>query len=322
MSRSRDPDAGSPAAGGVPPEGPADEGVAAEGVAVEGATVDAGARGPLALLRQFGLRPKRTLGQNFLADAGLCAKIARTVFPGAGAGVLEIGAGTGALTAPLLQLGAKVIAIETDRDLSRVLREAFAGPIQAGQLSVVEADAREVDLDALLGGLPVPRALAGNLPYHLSGLLLRRAVELTVPVERSVFLLQLEVVDRLCAAPGSESYGALSVFAQAVYAPERAFVVKRGAFFPQPNVDSAVVVLRPLMRPVALTDGFSRLVRAAFEKRRKTLRNAWRGVLGLEPPELDECASRAGIDLAKRGEVLAVADFERMAEAVAARGSA
>jgi 16S rRNA (adenine1518-N6/adenine1519-N6)-dimethyltransferase len=315
MSRFRDPDAGNPDAGFLPPGDPAADAGGAE------PPVEPGVRGPLALLRQFGLRPKRTLGQNFLADGGLCTKIARTVFPGPGAGVLEIGAGTGALTAPLLELGAKVIAIETDRDLSRVLREAFAGPIQAGQLEVVEADAREVDLDALLGGLPAPRALAGNLPYHLSGLLLRRAVELTVPVERSVFLLQLEVVERLCAAPGSEAYGALSVFAQAVYAPERAFVVKRGAFFPQPNVDSAVVVLRPLKQPVALTDGFSRLVRAAFEKRRKTLRNAWRGVLELTPAELDACAGRAGIDLTKRGEVLAVADFERMAQAVAGRGN-
>jgi 16S rRNA (adenine1518-N6/adenine1519-N6)-dimethyltransferase len=269
------------------------------------------------LLRRHGLRPKRTLGQNFLTDIGLCNKLARTVCPDAGASVLEIGAGTGALTAPLLELGAKVVAVETDRDLSRLLRESFAAPLATGQLVLLEADARELDLDVVLGGLAAPRVLAGNLPYHLSGLLLRRAVEVSVPIARSVFLLQLEVVDRLCAPPGGEAYGALSVFAQAVYAPERAFVVKRGAFFPQPNVDSAVVVLTPLERPVELTEVFSSLVRAAFEKRRKTLRNAWRGVLGLTPPELEEHAQRALIDLTKRGEVLAVADFERMALALA-----
>lgn len=310
MSRPPDPD---PAAGGPSGAEPASDATGPAG---------AEARGPIALLRQFGLRPKRTLGQNFLADAGLCAKIARTVAPSAGTNVLEIGAGTGALTAPLLELGARVVAVETDRDLSRVLREAFAGPIQSGQLSVLEADARELDLDAALGGLAAPRAIAGNLPYHLSGLLLRRAVEVSVPIDRSVFLLQLEVVDRLCAAPASEAYGALSVFAQAVTEPARAFVVKRGAFFPQPNVDSAVVVLTPRERPVALTPVFSGLVRAAFEKRRKTLRNAWRGVLGLEPAALEACAARAGIDLTKRGEVLAVADFERMAQAVAGGASA
>ena len=112
-------------------------------------------------------------------------------------------------------------------------------------VGMIEADVREVDLDAVLRGLTPPRTLAGNLPYHLSGLLLRRAVEVTVSLDRSVFLLQLEVVDRLCAAPGSEAYGALSVFVQAVTRPERALIVKRGAFYPQPNVDSAVAVLTP-----------------------------------------------------------------------------
>jgi 16S rRNA (adenine1518-N6/adenine1519-N6)-dimethyltransferase len=273
------------------------------------------------LLERYGLRPKRTLGQNFLADGGLCEKIARTVSPGGGGSVLEIGAGTGALTAPLLALGCRVTAVETDRALCQVLRETFAAAIEAGQLSLLEADARELDLSAVMAALPEPRTLAGNLPYHLSGLLLRRTVELSPAPERSVFLLQLEVVDRMCAAPGTEAYGALSVFVQAVTAPARAFVVKRGAFYPQPKVDSAVVVLTRLAAPFAVDLVFSSLVRAAFEKRRKTLRNAWRQVLGLELKELEACAGVAGIDLDKRGEVLSVADFERMAAVVRQRGA-
>lgn len=272
------------------------------------------ARGTAELLRHYGLRPRRTLGQNFLTDNGLCQKIARAVCPGGGGSVLEIGAGTGALTAPLLAGGSRVVAVETDPDLSRVLRETFADALEAGQLELIEADVRELDLLALLERLPRPRVLAGNLPYHLSGLLLRRAVEVASAVDRSAFLLQLEVVDRLCSPAGGEAYGALSVFAQAVYAPERAFVVKRGAFYPQPNVDSAVVVLKPLPRAVELSDEFTALVRAAFEKRRKTLRNAWRGVLGRTPAQIERGANDAGIDLGARGEVLAVADFERMAE--------
>jgi 16S rRNA (adenine1518-N6/adenine1519-N6)-dimethyltransferase len=287
-----------------------------------------GAPGAIELLRRHGLAPKRTLGQNFLADAHLSAKIAEAACgrrePRSGAAasgervasVLEIGAGTGALTAPLLAAGCRVLAIETDADLSRLLRESFAAPLASGQLSLIEADVREVDLLAALESLPAPRSLAGNLPYHLSGLLLRRAVELYPALARSVFLLQLEVVDRLCAAPGSEAYGALSVFAQAVYAPERAFIVKRGAFYPQPNVDSAVVVLEPLAQPIEIGDEFTALVRGAFEKRRKTLRNAWRGLCGLSPDALDACARAAGIDLGKRGEVLGVGDFERMARAL------
>lgn len=275
-----------------------------------------------ALLESYGLRPKRTLGQNFLADAGLCEKIARTVSPNGGGSVLEIGAGTGALTAPLLALGCRVTAVETDRALCQVLRETFAAALDAGQLELVEADARELDLSAVFGTLPAPRTLAGNLPYHLSGLLLRRTVELSPGPDRSVFLLQLEVVERMCAAPDTDAYGALSVFVQAVATPTRAFVVKRGAFYPQPKVDSAVVVLTRLAAPVALDDVFSSLVRAAFEKRRKTLRNAWRNVLGLELAELEARAAAAGIDLDRRGEVLAVADFERMASVVRQRRGA
>ena len=268
------------------------------------------------LLERYGLRPKRTLGQNFLADAGLCEKIARTVSPNGGGSVLEIGAGTGALTAPLLALGCRVTAVETDRALCQVLRETFSGALEAGQLELLEADARELDLGAVFATLPAPRTLAGNLPYHLSGLLLRRTVELSPGPERSVFLLQLEVVERMCAAPDTDAYGALSVFVQAVATPARAFVVKRGAFYPQPKVDSAVVVLSRLAAPFAVDDVFSSLVRAAFEKRRKTLRNAWRNVLGLGLPELEAHAAAAGIDLDRRGEVLAVADFERMASVV------
>jgi 16S rRNA (adenine1518-N6/adenine1519-N6)-dimethyltransferase len=228
--------------------------------------------------------------------------------------VLEVGAGTGALTSQLLASGARVVAIETDRGLARVLRETFAAALRAGRLTLLEADVRELDLGALLSSLPAPRTLAGNLPYHLSGLLLRRAIDVAAALERSVFLLQLEVVERLCAQPGAEAYGALSIFAQAVYEPQRAFVVKRGAFYPQPNVDSAVVVLTPLARPVAMTEEFSALVHAAFEKRRKTLRNAWRGVFGTSAESLSALASEAGIDLGARGETLAVADFERAAE--------
>jgi 16S rRNA (adenine1518-N6/adenine1519-N6)-dimethyltransferase len=275
-----------------------------------------------AQLNEHGLRPKRTLGQNFLADEALCTKIAELTLSCAGRSVLEIGAGLGALTAPLLQLGGLVAAVETDPGLVAVLRTKFAAAILSGQLQLIEADARELDFARVLGNLPAPRVFAGNLPYHLSGLLLRRAVDHGGLVQRSVFLLQLEVVGRLCAAPGTEAYGALSVFAQAVYAPRRAFVVRRGAFYPQPTVDSAVVVLEPLeVARATLDEAFSGLVRAAFEKRRKTLRNAWRDIFGLPMPELEQLARSADVDLGVRGETLGVVDFERMAARIRGRGA-
>ena len=275
-----------------------------------------------AQLARHGLLPKRSLGQNFLADAGLCNKIAAVACPVLQGNVLEIGAGMGALTAPLLARCHKVVAVETDPDLSRVLEDRFAAQIQTGQLTLIQADVRELDLPTLLGAMAQPRTLAGNLPYNLSGLLLRRAVDAGSSVERCVFLLQLEVVERLCAAPDTASYGALSVFAQAVYVPKRAFIVKRGAFYPQPGVDSAVVSLEPLAAAVALSEEFSLFVRAAFEKRRKTLRNAWRGVLGLSPSELELVAKESNVDLGARGETLGVADFQRVAQSARALSGA
>lgn len=267
-------------------------------------------------LQRHGLQAKRTLGQNFLTDRGLCQKIAGLVAP-AGQGVLEIGAGLGALTAPLLAGGCSVLAIETDRALSSVLRQKFAAELAAGQLRLLEADAREVDLGQALDSLGPPRTLAGNLPYQLSGLLLRRAVDLAGACQRLVFLLQLEVVDRMCAAPGADAYGALSVFVQSVYRPRRELVVRRGAFYPQPGVDSAVVLLEPLGPAISPPSAeFSLLVRAAFEKRRKTLRNAWRSGLGMSVERLASLASSAGVDLDARGETLSVDDFSRMAAAL------
>jgi 16S rRNA (adenine1518-N6/adenine1519-N6)-dimethyltransferase len=280
----------------------------------DGAPPHRGHRAPKQQLNEHGLRPRKSLGQNFLTDPSLAARIAElTSFPEP-ARVLEIGAGLGALTAPLLERGHHVTAIETDRQLAAVARERFESELASGQLELIEADARDLDYTSLLSARAAPRVLAGNLPYHLSGLLLRHAVDHSALIERCVFLLQLEVVDRLCAAPDSEAYGALSVFAQAVYHPRRAFVIKRGAFYPQPGVDSAVVVLEPnalAREPLSAT--FEELVRRAFGQRRKTLRNAWHEVGGSSATELEQAARRAGIELGARGETLSVADFRRMA---------
>jgi 16S rRNA (adenine1518-N6/adenine1519-N6)-dimethyltransferase len=161
----------------------------------------------------------------------------------------------------------------------------------------------------LLAGAPEPHVLAGNLPYQISGPLLQMAIGLSAELERAVFLLQLEVVDRLAAKPDSDAYGALSVFAQAAFDVSRAFVVKKGAFYPQPAVDSAVALLVPRAQRVPETPRFRELVKRAFQTRRKKLRNAWHGLGELEP-----AAARAGVDLDARGETLGVAAFARMAE--------
>jgi len=269
--------------------------------------------------RDRGLTAKKSFGQNFLVDpnttlrvAELCAgdEPASTSERGT---IVEIGAGLGALTEPLLARAKRVLAIERDRDLCPLLRDAFSEPIASGRLVIVEADAKTVDLEGLLASGPAPRILAGNLPYQLTGPLLERATQLAKVIDRAAFMVQAEVADRLAAEPGSEAYGALTVFVTAAFRVRRAMSVSRGAFHPRPGVDSAVVVLVP-HRPARAeeTDRFREAVRAAFSQRRKTLRNAW-AKLG-EPDKIRARAEAAGIDLARRGETLSVEEFARFAQ--------
>jgi 16S rRNA (adenine1518-N6/adenine1519-N6)-dimethyltransferase len=269
---------------------------------------------PKAALGLLGLAPKRHFGQNFLADRGLCERIAELCAP-AGSTVLELGAGLGALTTPLLARAERVIAVERDRDLVPVLAQKFADAIEAGKLELLEADAKALDVSALLGGAPRPRVLCGNLPYQITGPLIELAVGASRVVDRAVFLVQLEVAARLAAATDSDAYGALSVFTQAAYDVKRALVVRRGAFYPQPSVDSAVVLLSPRAELIVETASFREFVRAAFAQRRKKLKSAWKGARGLGPEALLRAAERAAIDLERRGETLSVDDFQRMAVA-------
>ncbi len=271
---------------------------------------DVGAESPKGALGRLGHAPKNPLGQGCLAGRGVAARIAELTAP-AGGTVLELGAGLGALTRPLLERAERVIAVERDRDLVPELRTALGEAVSAGRLTVVEADAKAIDVAALLAGQPAPHALAGNLPYQITGPLLTLATRAARHLDRVAYLVQLEVAARLTARPREGDYGALSVFVQAAFDVDRPLVVRRGAFYPQPNVDSALVVLTPRSAPIEETETFSQLVRAAFAGRRKKLGNAWKG---LSPREaLASAASRAGIDLERRGEELDASAFARMA---------
>ena len=266
---------------------------------------------PKSLLARHGLTPKRSFGQNFLADEQLARRIAELAVPEPRGAVVEIGAGLGALTRPLLERAEKVLAIERDRDLCRALRQDLS--CDGARFQLLEADAKRVDLAPFLATAPRPRAITGNLPYQITGPLLKMACGAADKVERVAVLVQREVADRVTASPGTSQYGALSVFLQARFEAKRPLVIRKGAFYPQPSVDSAVVVLVP--RATALdeeTPEFQQLVLRAFAQRRKKLRNAWRGVLGIDSDRLAEAACRANIDLDQRGESLSPVDFARM----------
>ncbi len=271
-----------------------------------------GASSPKVMLERHGLQPKRSFGQNFLADVNLATRIAEAC-AARGGSVVELGAGLGALTRPLLASGVEfVLAVERDRDLVPALAQELAGDVEAGRLQILEEDAKSIDFATVLAGHPRPHVVAGNLPYQITGPLLQKAVHGAPSIQRAVFLVQLEVADRLSARPGADAYGALSVFAQRAFRVERAFVVRRGAFYPQPNVDSAVVTLEPLGAGPE-TEAFRNVVKRAFAQRRKQLKNAWSGLFGERGIDLTAAAARAGIDLSLRGESLSVADFARMA---------
>lgn len=275
---------------------------------------------PRQLLERYGLRPKHSFGQNFLSDPRLLQKVANAITSGLEPDddihILELGAGLGALTAALLAQGFRVTAIERDRELIPALSELFESEIAAGKLRLIEADAKSANYEELLAGSTRP-ILAGNLPYQITGPLLEKAITSPIAWERVVFLVQKEVADRLVAAPNSEAYGALSVYCQARFRAERVLVLSGGAFYPPPRVESALVRFVPHAELVAReTPLFRRVVSSAFAARRKTLRNAWKGLAA--PEVLAQVAKEVGISLDLRGETLGVEAFAALTRALEA----
>lgn len=263
---------------------------------------------------------KKQLGQHFLHEAGVVDKIVRAIDPAPGERLVEIGPGQGALTLPLLRrilavAGATapdpaLTVIEFDRDLIAGLERIGT---EVAPLRIVHADVLTVNLAELAGAASI--RLVGNLPYNISSPILFHALEHAAVITDMHFMLQKEVVDRMAAEPGSKVYGRLSVMLQAHARVQALFRVPPGAFRPPPKVDSAVVRLVP--RPAAevgIADAavFSRIVKAAFGQRRKTLRNALHEVC---PPHWMEAA---GIDPGDRAERIAVAQFIALANHAAA----
>lgn len=224
-------------------------------------------RDPRVVLRDHGLRPSRHHSQNFLVAPGVVAAIADAV--GAVDRVIEIGPGVGTLTSELLRRGIEVIALEKDPRMIEVLQKELAG----APARIVEGDATKLDLNALSD---TPIDLVGNLPYAITGTILRRFVEQHARLKRVTMMVQKEVRDRLIADPGTKSWGAPSVFTRNVFDVHPVRIVEKGAFHPPPKIRSAVVTLLPREQPRVREALFEPTVRAVFAQRRKTLRNALR----------------------------------------------
>lgn len=267
---------------------------------------------PRAVLSRHRLSAKRHYSQNFLISEATVRGIAQATELAPGERCIELGPGLGTLTGALIDSGAEIIGLERDPDMIAVLRQEYG---RALNFRVVDGDAGSVDLGSFTDpGSDRRLVVVGNLPYAITGMIARNLVEQHRSIGRVVVMVQREVAERWLAAPGERPYGAPSVFLSAVYEIEHVLDVPRGAFHPAPKVESAVVRLTPLATPRAEeTPQLQAVVRAAFHQRRKTLRNALRGLFP-DTTELDAALSAAGIDGQRRGETLSVEEFARLSE--------
>ena len=270
-----------------------------------------------ALLRRHGLRPRKRWGQNFLIDRNTLSNVLRAADGTPADRVLEIGPGLGTLTRELAHRCRRVVAVEIDPLLVTVLQGETLADL--ANVAVIRGDALEIDLAAILGTETGLWKAVANIPYYITTPLIERLLTVKERLERIVLMVQREVAARLIAAPGTDDYGALSVFVQYHTIPEITARVSRSAFLPPPGVDSAIVrllVRREAAAPVRDEALFFQVVRAAFQQRRKMLLNALTTVPGLTRETAGAALARAGIDPTRRGETLAVADFARLADAV------
>ncbi|NYE19765.1 16S rRNA (adenine(1518)-N(6)/adenine(1519)-N(6))-dimethyltransferase RsmA [Microbacterium immunditiarum] len=271
------------------------------------------------LAAELDLTPTKKLGQNFVVDANTVRRIVQVAGVEPGERVVEVGPGLGSLTLAILEAGASVTAVEIDHRLAEKLPEtAAAHGVEDGALTVVDADALRVT--ALPGA---PTVLVANLPYNVSVPVLLHFLETFPAIERGVVMVQAEVGERLAAPPGSKVYGAPSAKA-AWYGPWRlAGTVSRHVFWPVPNVDSVLVAFRRDPEPRGSEEERRRtfrIVDAAFQQRRKMLRQALAGVLGGTAAEASAVLEKADVAPTARGEELSIGDFQRIAQ-VAARST-
>lgn len=267
---------------------------------------------PRALLTARDLKPKKQLGQNFLADPSTAAMIVSRSQLSADDIVLEIGAGLGALTIPAARAAKSVYAVEKDVHLAEILASEITGQGMEN-IRLIQSDIFDVDIAGIARGENRKLVVLGNLPYNISSPVLFYLMAARSDIIRAILMFQKEVAQRLTAVPGTKDYGRLSVMLQ--YAAEIRPLASVAAhlFSPRPKVDSLVVDIRfkeTIIDPVADENRFSAIVKAAFGKRRKTLKNTLADSdLDIGPETAVRVLIRAGIDPARRAETLSVAEF-------------
>ena len=268
------------------------------------------------LAGRLGVRPSKRLGQNFVVEPGTVRRIAALAALEPQDVVLEVGPGLGSLTLALLEAGAgRVVGVEIDAALAAELPRTIAAraPGLADRAAVVAADALHLEGHDLPA---VPSVLVANLPYNVAVPVLLHLLAALPPLRRGLVMVQAEVAERMCAAPGSRVYGTPSVKLAWYAAVRPAGPVPRSVFWPVPNVDSRLVAFTRRDPPdtTASREEVFAVVDAAFRQRRKTLRAALSGWAG-SAPEAERLLRAAGLDPGARGETLGIAEFARLAAA-------
>jgi 16S rRNA (adenine1518-N6/adenine1519-N6)-dimethyltransferase len=267
-------------------------------------------------LRDYGLFPKKRLGQHFLTDRNILNKVVRTAEVGKEDVVIEVGPGPGEMTVALARLAKQVIAVEIDSQWVEILKRKLA---DCPNVEVVKSDILKVDFKRLYKKEGRPIKVVANLPYQISTPLLFRFIEAKEAFSTLTLMLQREVAERLAAPSGGKAYGPLSIFVQLFLDVSVRFFIKPSAFFPPPKIESAVVHMVWKEKPAIEEKDeawFKEVVKACFGYRRKTLLNALKHSEVSLPPSIESRMKQAEIDPQRRPETLTIEEFIRLAEAL------
>lgn len=274
-------------------------------------------RGALrALLTKYQVPVKKSLGQNFLVNRGICEKIAKVSGAKKGVGVLEVGPGVGSLTAALARKAEKVVSIELDRDLLPLLKESLSG---YGNVVLLQGDALSMDLASVIKRefSHLPLVFCANLPYYITSPLLMKILEERLPFSSLTVMVQKEAAKRLCARPGSREAGAISYAVRYYAEPRLIATVSPGSFWPQPKVHSAIVQLTLRSSSPCTPQEEKKLfltIKIAFSQRRKMLLGVLAKNSGKEKEEWEKIFTRLSIPKTARAEELTLSEYIKLSQ--------
>lgn len=276
------------------------------------------------VLQEFGLYTKKKLGQHFLVDDNVIAHILALADVQQGDVVVEVGPGIGTMTTALVETPARIVAVEFDADLPRVLQSTVIDRHDAGAMSLpnfalVCGDAAALSAEEIAAPFGEPTCLVSNLPYQVAATVVLRYFEIFEHMNAATVMVQTEVAQRMAATPGNKNYGAYTAKLNLLARATETFAVSRQSFLPPPRVESTVIRLdrRTLVSSRAEYDAVARIIDAAFAQRRKTLRNNLKTALSLSSDAIEAACAKAGIDPSTRAETLSVEQFMALSAALA-----